>query len=460
MKKIKFFTVLTLLLLFWGAVQVHAAEGTILNVYHQGTQASKGSGSITWQYVAMDTGKQLGGEPVSAAAVILSGNGSTLDYAPEYCAAHQWKPVAPWTETAEQGAIASRVIVKGSVSDLGTYAFSDMRNLSTVILEEGVLSIGDYAFSNNPNLTAIYLPDSVASISNSAFDAINRDAVIRCSQDSYAYAYAKEQGLKVQPAVCTHGQTSWKETRKATCTATGQKIQTCPDCGAILKTETIPALGHSWSGWTVIEKASVHSPEKQERTCSRCSAKEHRTVGSVLTPPSSPVKAASLKLSGKSSLLTGKSLRLKLSVAPSNAEKPSVTWKSSNSRYASVSSSGVVKAKTAGAGKTVTITAAARDGSGAKAAIRIKIKGAVKKIKLQAPKTLKTGKKARIKATVTVGKGGSKALTWKSSNRNYAVVTSKGVVKALKRGKGKTVTITAAARDGSGRKARVRIRLK
>ena len=87
--------------------------------------------------------------------------------------------------------------------------------------------------------------------------------------------------------------------------------------------------------------------------------------------------------------------------------------------------------------------------------------GAVKKIKLKAAKkSVKAGKTVKITATVTVGKGGSKALKWTSSNTAYATVSSKGVVKTKKAGKGQTVTITATAKDGSGKSASINIKIK
>ena len=50
-------------------------------------------------------------------------------------------------------------------------------------------------------------------------------------------------------------------------------------------------------------------------------------------------------------------------------------------------------------------------------------------------------------------------MTWKSSNKNYATVTSKGVVATKKAGIGKTVTITAKAKDGSGKTAKIKIKI-
>ena len=171
-------------------------------------------------------------------------------------------------------------------------------------------------------------------------------------------------------------------------------------------------------------------------------------------------KVTSVRITGSTSLTAGKSTTLKAVVSPSNASNKAVSWSSSNKKYATVSSKGVVTAKAAGAGKTVTITAKAKDGSGKKATYKIKIKGPVKKITLKGSKSLKAGKKTTIKATVKIGKGGSKALSWSSSNKKYATVSSKGVVTAKKAGKGRTVTITAKAKDGSGKKATIKIRIK
>ena len=73
------------------------------------------------------------------------------------------------------------------------------------------------------------------------------------------------------------------------------------------------------------------------------------------------------------SLKAGSKATLTAKVSPSSATNKQVTWKSGNTRYAEVSSKGVVTAKSAGIGKTVTITAAAKDGSGKRAVCKVKI---------------------------------------------------------------------------------------
>ena len=136
-------------------------------------------------------------------------------------------------------------------------------------------------------------------------------------------------------------------------------------------------------------------------------------------------------------------------------------WSSSNKKYASVSSKGVVTAKAAGAGKTVTITAQADDGSGVKATYKIQImKGVVQKITLKGSSSVKAGKNLKLKTTVKATQGANKKLIYTSSNTKYATVTSSGLVKTKKAGKGKTVKITAKATDGSGKKATIKIKIK
>ena len=73
----------------------------------------------------------------------------------------------------------------------------------------------------------------------------------------------------------------------------------------------------------------------------------------------------------KSTMTVGKKQTLKATVTPKKASSRAVVWKSSNTKIATVSSKGVVKAKKAG---TATITATAKDGSGKKAACKITVK--------------------------------------------------------------------------------------
>lgn len=160
-------------------------------------------------------------------------------------------------------------------------------------------------------------------------------------------------------------------------------------------------------------------------------------------------------------IATGKKVTLKATVTPSNAYNKGVTWKSSNTKVATVSSSGVVTTKKKMGGKTVTITATAKDGSGKKASYKIYIKkGIVKKVYISGVKSVKAGKKLYLKGKTSASSGANRTLKWSSSNTKYAKVSSKGTVTTYKAGKKKSVKITARAVDGSGKSKTVTIKIK
>lgn len=179
----------------------------------------------------------------------------------------------------------------------------------------------------------------------------------------------------------------------------------------------------------------------------------------VTEPEPEHIAVESLKITGSTKKVApGKKITLKVSVSPANADNQQVIWSVSNKKYASVNSKGVVTTKKAGKGKKVTVTAVSAENGSIKATYKISImKNAVKKIKLTGKTTLKKGKSTTIKAKFTPAKNISKELTWTSSNKKIATVSSKGKVTAKKKGK---VKITAKAKDGSGKKATITIRVK
>lgn len=120
-----------------------------------------------------------------------------------------------------------------------------------------------------------------------------------------------------------------------------------------------------------------------------------------------------------------------------------ITWKSSNSRIASVNTYGQVTAKKAGNCK---ITGKVR---GAEASCRITVKKTV--ITLSASTvSMENGSFYRLNGRATSGS----PLHWKSSKRSVAVIDENGKIEALKPG---TTTITASA-DGVKRTCRVTVK--
>ena len=196
-------------------------------------------------------------------------------------------------------------------------------------------------------------------------------------------------------------------------------------------------------------------------TASAGSVKAECTV-TVSKPAPAVTKVTKVTVTASArNIAAGKKVQLKAAVAPSKATNKAVTWKSSNTKVATVSSKGVVTFNKKAGGKKVTITATAKDGSKKYGKITLTcMKGSVKKITLSGAKTLKAGKTTKVKAKVTTMNGtANKTLAWTSSNTKIATVDKTGKVKAVKGKKG-TVTITARATDGSGKKATIKIRVK
>ena len=124
------------------------------------------------------------------------------------------------------------------------------------------------------------------------------------------------------------------------------------------------------------------------------------TEPGMVTPET---KVTALSITGISKkIAVGKKIQLTVAISPKNATNSAVTWKSSNTKYATVNSKGKVTMKKAGIGKIVAITATAKDGSNKKGTYRIKImKHALKSVKVTAEsKTVKAGKSLNLKATV------------------------------------------------------------
>lgn len=140
------------------------------------------------------------------------------------------------------------------------------------------------------------------------------------------------------------------------------------------------------------------------------------------------VKDPVIKLN-KASVTTYKGKKYTLKASTSYATR--VSWKTSNSKIATVNSSGVITPKKAG---KVTITATAY---GKKATCKITVKNPSVSLNKKSA-TVYKGSKYTLKASTSY----STKVTWKSSNNKIATVSSKGVVTPKKAGK---VTITASA---------------
>ena len=162
-----------------------------------------------------------------------------------------------------------------------------------------------------------------------------------------------------------------------------------------------------------------------------------KTASFKVTVQKAAVKTTKITTTTKSLTLakgaTYKKLASSIAVTPVTS-KEKVTYSSSNKKVATVSSKGVIKAKKAGTAK-ITVKSGKK-----KVVVTVKVTG-VKTTNLSgvpAAKSVSKGKSFKIKAIATP-KNTDEKITFKSSNKKVVTVTSKGVVKGLKKG---TATIT------------------
>ncbi len=158
----------------------------------------------------------------------------------------------------------------------------------------------------------------------------------------------------------------------------------------------------------------------------------------IAEKPDIAVTGVTLNKAG-ASIVVGKTETLTATVAPFNAENKKITWSSSNGAVATVAG-GVVKGVKAG---TATITVTTEDGS-FKAECKVTVVNPtveVTAVKLNKTSTsIVIGKTEALMATVVPTNATNKTITWSSSDKAVATVSSTGVVKGIKAGK---VTITA-----------------
>ena len=154
----------------------------------------------------------------------------------------------------------------------------------------------------------------------------------------------------------------------------------------------------------------------------------------------------------------GRSGSFTATVLPTNATNKAVTWKSSDTKVATVSSAGKLTAVAPG---MATITCTAQDGSGKYATCEVTVTKPVVKV---TSVTLNTnaiswpvGRSGSFTATVLPSDATDKSVTWKSSNTKVATVSSAGKLTAVAPG---TATITCTAQDGSGKYATCKVTVK
>lgn len=154
--------------------------------------------------------------------------------------------------------------------------------------------------------------------------------------------------------------------------------------------------------------------------------------------------------SKKVELGVGGKLLLSPKVSPSSATNKDLSFKTSNSKVATVSSNDIITAKSRG---TATITITAKDGSKKSTTIKVEVRDTVnvKSVDLKATRSTLTvgGARTKLIAATNPSNATVRTTSYSTSNKAVAIVekTSKGVAMVKPVGPG-TATITLKLTDG------------
>jgi len=298
------------------------------------------------------------------------------------------------------------VVIPNSVTNMNMSVFKGCTGLTSVTLSNNITLIDWYTFQNCTGLTSVVLPNSVTEIDKSAFEGcshlttvsigngINRirtRAFANCAKLTNVYCFAEEVPNTVEDV--------FEET------PIGNATLRVPAGSVEVYKAEVP-----WSGFKSIVKIS-----------------------------------ATVKLD-KSKLYIGKGKTETLipTITPTSFPDKNVTWKSSNTKVATVTSKGKVKGVKAG---TATITCTSVS-TGSKATCKVTVvNGDITLNKTKA--VVEKGKTIKLKATLLPTTLEDMSVTWTSSDTKIATVTSEGKVKGIKAGTA-TITCTSNATGLSG----------
>lgn len=245
-----------------------------------------------------------------------------------------------------------------------------------------------------------------------------------------------EQETRTTP-VLNHSY-KWITDKAATCTQEGSRHEECTDCKIIGKTERVKATGsHTMGSWKVIKEATALSTGVQERICSICGgAKETKSIAKL---------AATVTLNTGINTTTPLKVKQTLQVKTTGLAKGDkvASWKSSNTKIVTVSGNGKLTAKKSG---TATITVKLQ--SGLSKSFKVKVQSSeVKTTKISGLKskvTVQKGKKLTLKPVISPITSKEK-VTYSSSDKKIATVSSKGVITAKKAGTAK-ITVKSGSK--------------
>ena len=350
----------------------------------------------------------------------------------------------------------------GSITNMGEAAFYNCDKLTSLIVRDGNTTIGELAFKECHTLTSVTFEGNAGKIQEYSFSFCENLKSFTFPKNidridaGVFYSCTGFLDITIPSGVTSIGDTAF-------CGCTGLTYFDVPSgvtsigSAAFRYCESMTGITIPASVTSIADDAFEGIKSNVTIYCKSGSyaekyAKDHYMQyvadgqGEGGESEEGPKKVALSK--NKATVVVGGKLTLKAKLTPAGA-KTTLTWFSSNEEVATVTDKGVVKAVKKG---TATITV--KTANGKKATCKITVPDAPTKITFaKKAYTVKVGKKVKLSVKLTPAKAKTK-LTFSSSNKKIATVTSKGVVKGVKKG---TATITVKTANGLKKTVKVKV---
>ena len=375
--------------------------------------------------------------------------------------------------------LLSNIAVPDGIEYIGEQAFTMCTSLKSITLPRKLTSIETGTFFQS-GLTTITIPDGVLQLKNGAFKACSKLSTIRIPasvvtiEDDVFYGCTSLEVIRFLGSPPVIGGTSFKDvTARAyypagygwyeekrlnyggTLTWYSFAMIRLEQNELTIRPNSSEELKAILSGGATMDDVSWTSSDPTVATVSQKGVVTGKAVGTaeitamltdsnvsascIVTVTNSDILATAVQLNKtNTSIEKGQSETLSATVLPANATYKTVSWRSSNTAVATVSSNGTVTAKAVG---TATITATqAESNVSASCVVSVIIIPATAVQLNRTDMSIVKGRSGTLSATVLPTNATYKTVSWRSSNTAVATVSSNGTVTAKAEG---TATITA-----------------
>lgn len=206
----------------------------------------------------------------------------------------------PWASQRDR---IKAIVVKEGITTIGGDAFSGCNKATSITIPNSVVTIGCWSLNGCNGLTNIYISANVTTMEGYVFNDCQNLKDIYCQAASKPAGWVDNWlgdckatvhwGCSNNPLTCNHSYGAWTSvdklnhkhicslcgktetvahtwnsgavTTQPTCTASGTKTYACTACSEA-KTETVPALGHNYSG----DYWDTAHPHAEYQLCTRC----------------------------------------------------------------------------------------------------------------------------------------------------------------------------------------------